>query len=436
MGRSDVTTHRRDNSRLPIGRLLLETKGEIISGEMRLDLWNAEVTATVKTNKGTVKLKSYIHSDDIVLLIEAECTGEEKNARFTWQADVAVDYRNETRFDDPPNPPAKIKSDKNGGTCIQTRVAGGGYATAWREVQKSDEERIIYLTIADSYPGNSAADDAKFSLNEVASKSLPQLNQQHRNWWHNFYPKSFISIPDTQAESFYWIQMYKLACATRSDRMVIDLLGPWYKKTNWPRVWWNLNIEIAYFPVYTSNHLELGESFTKMMDKNRKNFQRNAKELYGIDNGATVPHTTCYEGLRGDGSCAPDKYINPGDFTWALYNYWLHYRYSMDQSIISDQKLHAFFPLLKGSVNTYISILSEGDDKRWHLPVLMSPEYAEVADNNYNLSLLRWGCQTLLDICKSNNISDPLLPKWQEILDNLVEYPTDETGYMIGKDTP
>ena len=67
-------------------------------------------------------------------------------------------------------------------------------------------------------------------------------------------------MPDTQLESFYWIQMYKLASATRADRPAIDTLGPWYRSTPWPGIWWNLNIQLSYWPVYTANRLALGES--------------------------------------------------------------------------------------------------------------------------------------------------------------------------------
>ena len=132
------------------------------------------------------------------------------------------------------------------------------------------------------------------------------LKKNHADWWHNYYPKSFVSVPDAQFEGFYWAQMYKLACATRQDRQVIDLLGPWFRNTGWPRIWWNLNIQMAYSPVYPANRLELGESFTRFIDAKRDNFVLNAKEIWGFDNCATVSHTSDYEGLRGDGSRAPD----------------------------------------------------------------------------------------------------------------------------------
>ena len=51
MGRSDVTAHRRDNARMPIGGLVLTTVGKIQNGTMRMDLWNAEIRGSVTTDK-------------------------------------------------------------------------------------------------------------------------------------------------------------------------------------------------------------------------------------------------------------------------------------------------------------------------------------------------------------------------------------------------
>src|SRR5690606_17656325 len=55
MGNSDVTDHRRDNNRLPIGGMIMETVGEIKQGTAHLELWNAESTSEVITTKGTIK---------------------------------------------------------------------------------------------------------------------------------------------------------------------------------------------------------------------------------------------------------------------------------------------------------------------------------------------------------------------------------------------
>ncbi|MCY3017522.1 MAG: discoidin domain-containing protein [Planctomycetota bacterium] len=435
MGRSDVTEHRRDNNRLPIGGMVLHTAGRIQSGTIRLDLWHAEVRGDLTTDKGTLKFRSLIHTEEMFLLVELETSDGEKDAKFSWSATPAVDAVNAS-FKDPPNPPSRTDTEGDVSVCVQPRVAGGEFATAWKEVPLDATHRRLFLSIADSLPGNTAKQDAVASVERAGKADLNALVERHRNWWHSFYPKSFVSVPDTKVESFYWAQMYKLGCATRSDRPVMDLLGPWFRNTGWPRIWWNLNIEICYLPVYASNHLEIGESLVRFLDGNRANFVRNAKEIWKFDDCATVPHTTCYEGLRGNGSRAPQGYINPGDFTWALHDYWLHYRFSMDENIITDQQKHAFYPLLRGSVNLYLKLLVKGDDGKLHLPTMHSPEYGDAKDNNYNLALLRWGCQTLLDLNRRYKLNDALVPEWENVLQNLVDYPRDENGMRIGANVP
>ena len=106
----------------------------------------------------------------------------------------------------------------------------------------------------------------------------------------------------------------------------------------------------------------------------------------------------------------------------------------MDESIVTDQKKHAFYPLLKGSVNLYMHLLQKGDDGKLHLPVMHSPEYGSDRDNNYNLSLLRWGCGTLIEINRRYKLKDSQLPEWENVLKNLVDYPKDANGLRIGAD--
>jgi len=374
MGRSDVTEHRRDNHRLPIGGLVLETRGQIRGGTLRLDLWNAEVRGIVTTTAGKIQFRTLVHADEMALILDLEASGGEAGAQFSWLPGHGQDPRNQrpgqpARFPDPLNPPTITGTIDGLPVGIQGRHADGEFATAWQETTTAHGRRVV-VSVADSYPGQTARREAVATVRKTAATSFDALLASHRAWWHAMYPKSFVSVPDPKLESFYWIQFYKLASASRPDRVPVDLLGPWYRDTNWPRIWWNLNIQTLYLPVYTANQLELGESFIRFLDTKRANFVRNAKEIYGVDDGATVPHTTDYEGLRGDGSSAPDKYINPGDFTWALHNYYLHYRHSMDPAFITDQSRHAFYPLLRGSINVYLRVLKKGADGRLHLPVM------------------------------------------------------------------
>jgi len=108
----------------------------------------------------------------------------------------------------------------------------------------------------------------------------------------------------------------------------------------------------------------------------------------------------------------------------------------MDDRMLRDR----LFPLLKGSINFYLHQLKEGPDGYLHIPLGQSPEYPNQPrsnpDCNYDLSLLRWGCTTLLQICERLKIDDPQIPQWKRTLDKLVPYPADEHGYRISASMP
>ena len=281
---------------------------------------------------------------------------------------------------------------------------------------------------------DSTGKDDQVSRARPASQVLPTPSapepdhvKTHRDWWHDFYRKSFLSIPDTRLESFYWIQLYKLASATRADRPAMDLMGPWFNDTPWPRIWWNLNIQLAYYPVYSANHLELGESLCRLIDAGAENLARNAKD-YSADSDA-IGRTSGYD-CR---STAGNEICN---LPWALHNYYMQYRYSMDDRVLRDR----LFPRLKRSINYYIRNLKKGDDGKLHLTEGYSPEYPNQLkpnpDCNIDLALLRWGCQTLLDSCGRLKIQDPQILQWRSILSDLTPYPTDENGLKVSASVP
>ena len=91
---------------------------------------------------------------------------------------------------------------------------------------------------------------------------------------------------------------------------------------------------------------------------------------------------------------------------------------------------------MKESINYYLHFIKKEEDGKLHLPATYSPEYDTAEDCNFDLALLRWGCQTLLESARRLNIQDPLAETWEDILHNLTPYPMDENGLLIGKDMP
>jgi alpha-L-fucosidase 2 len=289
------------------------------------------------------------------------------------------------------------------------------------------------LSIATSRGDSSARGEAAAAVARALARGLEPLRRSHRAFWNGYYPQSFLSVPDTQLESFYWIQMYKLASATRADRPAIDTLGPWYHRTPWPGYWWNLNIQLSYWPVYTANRLSLGESLLAMVDRNRDHLRDNVPAAMRADSMAVGR-------VSGPDAVSPVliKTTEQGprelsNLIWTMHDYWLHYRHTMDQELLRDR----LFPVLRASVTYVLRQLTSGADGRLHIPEAVSPEYPKMApDTNYDHALLRWGLQTLLSIDQSLGLKDTQAARWRDTLARLAPYPVGDTGYLIGRDQP
>lgn len=449
---SRVEDHRKDDGggpmlsrpRLPIGYFTLETKGEIVSAGIRQDLWNAEIKGTFETMSGTITFRSFIHATENIMITEIEASEGEADVLWKWHpleaASPRVTYAGKDTnwwpkitFPYQPNPPYRLEKKGAIQTCIQPLLAGGQTATAWKET-KTNNKYTLYVTVDHTYPDSTATQRAIATVERLTQQALASLVKTHRAWWNNFYPKSFIAIPDPKWESFYWIQLYKFACATRSDKPVIGTLGTWLQRTPWPGIWWNLNVQLTYWMVYGANHLELGESLLNSIGNNLDNLIKNVPEAYRYNSAGIFRASSSDLDSKLFNLKAPNdtRKMELGNLLWALHNYWLHYKYSMDQQVLAN-----LYPVLKRAVNLYMHYLKKDDKGIYHLPPTVSPEYGIAANCTYDLALLRWGCKTLLKASTLLKKKDELRREWEDILENLVEYYKDDKGLlMIGKEVP
>lgn len=430
-----------DIPRLLIGQMALHPKGEITGGEMRLDLWNAEATGTIRTTLGAIRFRALVHADEMYLIVELTAEGNESyewewlparadSPRYLYAEDGQKWMKNPEGYERNSYPMVTTGIDE--GQCRQLLDAGGETATTWKILRKGDKTSTLYLNISHSYPDETAHEEGAAIIERVTRITPKQLTRSHRHWWNSYYPQSFLTLPDAQKENFYWAQMYKLASATRANRALIDNTGPWLTVTPWPNAWWNLNVQLTYWPLNASNRLSLAGSLENALYSNLDNLKENVPGNEGPLTYA-LPRSTNLEGKGSKiGYPGSSEIAEVGNLTWACHNLWLIYRHKMDDQLLKEK----LFPLLKGAVNYYLCFLFKGADGKLHLPRTYSPEYGSAVDCNYDLALLRWGCNTLLETARRLNIDDPMIDSWQEVQTDLTPYPMDENGFLIGKDTP
>jgi len=451
IGRSDVYDHRTEEQiknkypwprvRLPIGKLLLTCKGDIQSVHFRVNLWDAILTGNITTSKGSIQLSCYVPTDEKVIILNYKGTLDEIYAKVSFRPEQGNNARAERRpmpgkpYE--PNPPFIVTTKANTEIITQPLLNGDDYATAWNEVITQDSVHSVYVTVANKwadndYPFNRSDIVAVEQLEDVRKKDTVQLMYHHKNWWHQYYRKSFIQIPDKRLQSFYWLQQYRLGSAGRPDKPPIDLMGPWYKPSVWLSIWANLNLQLTYYTTSITNHLDMEEPYFKMIEQHQQQLINNVPKPFQND-CAAIPTVIMFKDVSGNifltTDSASKQRMNLIALPWIMQQFYLHYRYNMNKEHLRK----SIYPLMRRAFNVYARIAYKSTDGRYHLPLTFSDEYGEDYDVNMNLALAKWGFKTLLQIGKQLNIQDTLAPKWEEILTHLTPYPTDTTGLKIGR---
>jgi hypothetical protein len=452
IGRVDVTenrgliksgytksSHLYEEARLPIGYFSLKPKGKIKSDTMSLSLYDAMTKGIIFTDKGKINFRTYVHSEKNYILFETTSDGAEPDFEWSWNPLEAVSPRFLVRGSSEiensdylkhPNPMVERIDEGEYHFSVQPLYCGLTYVVAWKEVKIASGRRTA-ITISQENATDKAIAVARATIDECLSTDKTALETTHKSWWGNYYPASFASFGNKALESFYWRQIYKFACATRPDKMLVDLQGPWaVRETPWPAGWFNLNAQLTYSWQYTANRSDMTRPIWKALHDNIDNLRKNVI-LPGVTDAIGIGRSASYNlySVLNPANASGNQY-EVGNMTWLLFYYWQYCVYNN----YTGELTKGFFPLLKSAVNYYFHIRTLGDDGKYHLPPTASPEYTlESAgeDVNYDLALLRWGLLTLLDIDKKFNINDSKSAEWQDFLNKLTDYPADEHGFRI-----
>lgn len=251
VGRQDLYSARQPDSnywngvRLPVGYARLPLAGQLQSGVLRLRLHSAEVVGHLQTNKGRVDVRILTHATEKAHIIEVNGTRGEANISR------AIEFVPLTRCVDrwdvkglincTLNPyPAAICEAFEGGSavCRQTlSQAEGSFATAVVQavsLHQPGHRRVFLTTESNLWPYNTSVDPRPTALNTVrrlASMDAGATLKGHYDWWASYWSAALFSFANDadgmRTESFYNIEMYRLASSMRENGPVRDEIGPW-----------------------------------------------------------------------------------------------------------------------------------------------------------------------------------------------------------------
>lgn len=460
VGRSDVTEARQgfnlfNSARLPIGYFTLTTIGHVRKEHIRLSLYDAETRGTLTTDRGSLNFRTYVHARKNCIVFETDARGDETNYLWDFVPQRAIspraifggsgqpaDYLNHQGL---ANPQPRRSTEGDVHLLVQPLAADSGfkhiarhYVVAWKETVQGKKCRV-FATVTQAERLTDAVEEAKGILAAASAESAKAMERSHRAWWHAFYRHAaFLTFPEAKIESFYWAQYYKFASTARPGMPIVDLQGVWSTyDTTWPAIWMNLNIQLTYSWLTKANLGALAQPLWDAFWQNRENLTRNVTDIPGQEEWTdcrVMPRSSTYDMLAPlDPSLAQKNQYEVGNLTWTLFYY--HQQCAAYRD--SVQMRTRLFPLLKSAVNTFFRIRTTTPDGHYSLPPTASPEYGTGSvgpDSNYDLANLRWGLSALIEMDSALHISDPMLPRWKDFLENLVDYPYDEkTGFKVSR---
>ena len=426
LSRPDVTDHRKapnrktsmgvkdasvmvDYCRMDIGKMKMFPKGKILSGRMVLDIYNAELKGVLQTDAGKIEFTAYTPYNHDVNIVETAtdvpCEWKlEPGSPLSPRIQVFPHLKKELQYEGNPEP--ICHEGENEGWSEHKLLAGGDYATYWKTFALSEGGKAMCISTQNEVPNEGLSlPKAKKAVEKVMHEGLKKVKKDMYKWWHGYYQTGTICIPDKKMENFYHIQLYKLATCSRPEGPAMDVFGTFYKTSQWPGIWWNLNVQLTYMSTLPTNRLTQAEKFIKLMDES----------LFDI--------------LESKGTA------KVGDFAWALHTYWSYMRYvgcsweEIGQKVGSKAEgiLEIYKPHLKDNGETIDLIDTE------------SPEYEgfKVYNNsNYNLAALRWILSVLTEINEKTGMYSDKVDGWKNLQRRLHPAPVDENGYMIASNKP
>ena len=425
LGRTDVTDHRgapdrksslgvrgankfTDFTRLDVGKFKIFFSKKILSGRVIQNIGTAEVSMELETAGGQATLEIFTpyKTDLHVLQIDSESPyscylvpGCVLPPRMIVKPETLAEYKYVC------NPDPISENNETSGHYVQSLTAGGDYAAYW-QMERNADRSVVMLSVKNGVPEDGVAlESARSEVSRAFDAGVKELRKYNRQWWNEYFSAGLIEIPDKKAENFYNIQLYKIAASSAKGGPVMDLMGPFYKTTQWPAIWWNLNVQLTYMSTLGTNRLEQCENYIELIDESFE------------DIVSCTRVQTC------------------GDYTWSLHLYYQYMRYAgLPAEYIYDR----FRPKAEQLVKMYSGNFLE-EDGLIILKDTESPEYEgfKVYDNsNYNLSCLRWLLHTLISLDVQTGRNDERRAYWQDVLDRLHPYEIDENGFMIARGVP
>ncbi|MBL0161358.1 MAG: hypothetical protein IPP47_30415 [Bryobacterales bacterium] len=291
---------------------------------------------------------------------------------------------------------------------------------------------VTLFTPRDGNPDTAA--HARAEASRLAAVPVDQLRQQSTAQWAQFWSRSAVEFADRELEQIWYQNQYFLACCLKPGKVAPGLFGNWSMGkigTAWHGDYhMNYNTQQVWWGVFSSNHVEQHEPYTRLIENLMPMAEWNARVQFGLP-GAYFPHTAYPVPSNVNPYPAPPWGYEICETPWAVQSLWWQYRYTLDQ-----QYLRSVYPMLRAAADFLVGFVKKGADGKYHISPTVSPEnWGATVDFRLNkdciidLALTEFLLDAMLEGSVVLGVDAELRPKWQEVKQNLAPYPAANGPY-------
>ena len=222
---------------------------------------------------------------------------------------------------------------------------------------------IVLVSLATSKESDNPTSLALDILREAEKEGYNRLEEEHVGWWHSFWTKSFIEVPDKDIEQLWYFQQYLLASSSRAE-YAPPLCMLWSSQPEWPLTgcYYDFPHAALYQAVESTNHPELAGPYWRLIKDALPGFRANAKKLFDA-RGIYLPHNWGHDGYEVSFLYWRYQFYHTA---WeGTMQYW-RYLYSLDKELLRKE----IYPFIKEAVLFYQDFMEWDEQKKcWVMPV-------------------------------------------------------------------
>ncbi|MDR1492886.1 MAG: hypothetical protein LBT05_09220 [Planctomycetaceae bacterium] len=419
-------------------------------------LFDATTTAKFQKGNQTVIYNAYLAATDDLFVVELKMEGDgtlEGNVRLvappsvpgfadkteiSTTKNIYVLSRKFTESVDIPTQAAiglRIDGDKN----KENNNADGKF------ILSAERPMRFICTFSGNFKSKNCVETVVQKASEYNDSRLREIETTHKNWWRDYWEKSYVSIPDVpvEIERQYYVSLYGMGSCSRDKDFPPPIFGTWNTKEvpNWSGDYHlNYNHNAPFYSLYSANRIEQADPYYAPLLAFMDRGHYYSEKVTNIPGGLLLP--------VGIGPLGIETTRATAELTDGTHASWRKGGNIEDEGMFWGQKSNSAYAVVNLSMQFYHTYDKEFTKKVYPFVrdvAYFWEKYLKFEDGRYviyndavhegsigsfnpilSLGLVRMVMETARDMSILLDIDADKREKWTHIQTHLAQFPTQE----------